>query len=150
MISAGTGRSERPREVEMAFWLSVAAMAIQAVMWVLDVFVIAPTGLQQMRDADGQDTAMVQAAVSGAVTVVITGLWLFVAVMMRAGRNWARIVLTVGAGLSVLFLMNSLSMSGFAWDEVVHSLPDAVAVAVVVLMFLPGSQAYFSPAPRTA
>ncbi|MEV6318079.1 hypothetical protein [Streptomyces sp. NPDC051776] len=150
MASAAAGPAQRPREVETAFWLSVVAMGVQLVMWVLDVFVIAPTGLEQMREADGQRGAVVQVAISGGVTVVATGLWLCVAVMMRAGRNWARILLAVGGALSVFFLMNSLGMSGFAWEELVRVAPDALATAAIVLLFLPPSQAYFSPSPRTA
>ncbi|MEU6084318.1 hypothetical protein [Streptomyces sp. NPDC047108] len=149
-MTSAAGRTERPREVETAFMLSVAAMAVQVVTWMLDVFVIAPTGLEQMRDADGERGALLQVALSGGATVVVTGLWLYFAVMMRAGRNWARIVLTVGGALSLFLLMNSLSMSGFAREEMLRIAPDLLATAAIVLMFLPASRAYFSPAPRTA
>ncbi|QKV96384.1 hypothetical protein HUT19_35640 [Streptomyces sp. NA02950] len=100
--SPGVRDGEPPRQVENAFLHSLGAIALQLVSWVLDAFVFAPTGLGETRYEVGRR--------------VVSALWLFLAVRMRAGRNWARTVLTAATALSALFLLNSLSMSGYPWD----------------------------------
>lgn len=142
--SPGVRDGEPPRQVENAFLLSLGAIALQLVSWVLDAFVIAPTGLDEMRYEVGQQDAVVQLIISAGVLCVVSALWLFLAVRMRAGRNWARIVLTAATALSALFLLNSLSMSGYPWDEMAGAAPDLLALGATVLMFLPSANTYFS------
>lgn len=99
-------------------------------------------------------TAKVVAAVIG---VIFLALYLLFDFKMRAGRNWARIVLTV---LSVLSIFNAFSASAsvtinnqvyqsssskaLGWVTVVLSL------VAIVLMYLPASNRYFSMSKASA
>lgn len=154
MTDTAVGRTGRPGKVEAAFRLSLAAIAAQAVVWVLGTFAVAPTGFGEMRDEMGRDGAVVQAAVSGGFLVVLSALWLLLALRTRAGAGWARIALTA---LGVLFLLTGLGTDGFRWSSAAGGtggllphdlLPDLLAAGAIVLMFLPASNAYFSAAPR--
>ncbi|MFF3767562.1 hypothetical protein ACFYYR_26260 [Streptomyces sp. NPDC001922] len=153
MTGAAVDRTGRPREVVGAFRLSLLAIAVNWVVWVLGAFVVRPTGFDEMRQEVGRQDALVQLAVSAGALLVISGVWLFCLLRMRAGRNWARIVLAAIAALSVLFVLNSLSMDGFdrltgTWlmnDVLLSDLPSGLLfAAAAALLFLPSSNAYFA------
>lgn len=73
------------------------------------------------------------------VAVIFVGLYLLFAMKMRAGRNWARIVLTVLSALSIVSAASRATSSQlFGW------IGAALAVVAIVLMFLPASSAYFA------
>ncbi|MCP9212253.1 hypothetical protein [Streptomyces cucumeris] len=141
--SPGARHDERPQQVETAYILSLTAIALQLVSWVMGSFVIEPTGFDEMRQEVGQDQVVQQLALSAVALCVICVLWALLAVKMREGQNWARLVLAAATALSALFLVNSLSMSGYPWDELVGAAPDLVAYGAIAMMFLPSSNAYF-------
>ncbi|MEU8828081.1 hypothetical protein [Streptomyces sp. NPDC048636] len=142
--SPGARHDGRPPHVETAFFLSLAAIALQLVAWVLGSFVIDPTGYEEMRNEVGQPKAIQQLALSGSALGVISVIWLLLARRMREGHNWARMVLAAATALSALFLLNSLSMSGYPRDEMIGAVPDVLAIGAIAPMFLPSSNAYFS------
>jgi len=83
--------------------------------------------------------------------VIFVGVYLLFAWKMFAGRNWARIVLTVFGALSLLSALTPTSrtvtvnsetynVTTGAWAGWVQAL---LAVAGIVLMYLPLSNAYF-------
>jgi hypothetical protein len=78
-----------------------------------------------------------------AVTVVIGAVWLLFIFKMRAGRNWARIVITVFAVLGLLSLFSGYR-SGQAWDFI----GPVLSVLALVLMWLPASNEYFKAHAR--
>ncbi|THA86966.1 hypothetical protein [Streptomyces sp. A0592] len=143
----------RPRQIEAAWALTLAAVAAEVLVWVLGVFVVAPTGLDELTEHTGRSGAITQLAWSaGALTVLMAG-WLAVAARMRAGRGWARAVLTVVGAVFLLFRVGDLGMDGIepAWWAVFNALPDLLAAAAVVPMYLPEARAHFpSGARRTA
>ncbi|MGK5447743.1 hypothetical protein [Streptomyces radiopugnans] len=153
---AVVGRAGRPREVEGAFALTLAAVAAQVAVWVLGAFVVSPTGFEELRGETGQGDAFAQLALSGGFLAVVSALWLLLAARMRAGVNWARIALTAVGVLSGLFFLNSLSMDGFQWAAdggvgdllLTDLLPDLLVAGAIVMMFLPASNAYFSATRR--
>lgn len=86
------------------------------------------------------------------VAVIFVGLYLLFAMKMRAGRNWARIVLTVLSALSIVSAArpaaSSMSVNGRTYAASTSQLSGwigaALAVVAIVLMFLPASSAYFA------
>jgi TM2 domain-containing membrane protein YozV len=78
------------------------------------------------------------------VAVVVLGL-LFVAagagfaLVMRAGRNWARVVLTVVGSLSVLFLIGPVATPLQALFQL------ALLVGAIVMMFQRSANDWFRP-----
>lgn len=95
--------------------------------------------------------------VGGAVLGLISlGLWIWMAVMNRKGRNWARITATVFGGLGLLSSLSSIgNMAGNAalggatmpmsTGSVVLAVVDPLlVVAILVLLWIRPSSAYFS------
>ncbi|GAA3119543.1 hypothetical protein [Streptomyces goshikiensis] len=138
----------RPKEIETAWLLTLAAVVGQAVVWVLGSFVVDPTGLDDMTSVSGAGAAARQLALSGGVLAVV----LAVAVKMRAGRAWARAVLAVAGALCLVAAATDFSMSGTgpaAWP-LLACLPDLLTAAAVVPMFLPAARTHFQTRPRRA
>jgi len=144
----------RPRSVDTAFQLSLASTAVGAVSTVVtmlfDTEWLHQTTRQTFSDAGLRTTGaefdamidMFQIAI-GLGVVVFVGLFVLFAMKMRAGRNWARIVITVFAGISGVSFLSGLATAG-ADLSLMWSLADAAcSLAAVVYMFRPESTKYF-------
>ncbi|MDA0566835.1 hypothetical protein LG943_21325 [Streptomonospora sp. S1-112] len=157
MASTTAESTGRPRAVEAAFLLLLAVIALDAVTWVLDMFVIAPTGLADMRAASGDVGAFRQAAVSGAFTLLVIGLGVLLAVMVRQGRGWARLLLVGAAALVALLDLATVAMDGpevfagaSAYELLRDTVPALLGLAALVCLFLPASNAFFARRRRAA
>jgi hypothetical protein len=138
------GSTGVPQLVNISFWLLIASAAI---------FVISMlTGLTQLDDPVFRQTFEDQMAAGGAsgvtyedikgiiagtlvvFAIIGAGLYLLVAFFVRKGKNWARILGTVFAALSVfgLFGIPSLATVG-----------TLLGIAAIVLLYLPASAPYF-------
>ncbi|EGD45583.1 hypothetical protein NBCG_00060 [Nocardioidaceae bacterium Broad-1] len=95
--------------------------------------------------------------IGGAVFGVITlGVWIWMAVMNGRGRNWARITATVLGALSLAASLSSVgniagnaalggaTMPMSAGNVVLAVLDPLLVIAIVVLLWLRPSSAYFS------
>jgi hypothetical protein len=139
----------RPGTVEGAFWAFIAAPVIGLIGGLL-IFgnrdKIASTMRETNRQRGGNLTdAQIDQAVNVTmitavvIAAIIAALYLLFAFKLRAGRNWARIVLTVLAALQLLSVLTGQStIAGYV----------AVLAAVigVVLSFTGPSNAYFAAA----
>ena len=85
-------------------------------------------------------SAIALGVVIGIIGVVLAALMVFFAFKARAGRNWARITLTVLGALVLLYHLFGFSLLGLVIVLVV--------AAAVVTMYLPASKAYFDSAKR--
>jgi hypothetical protein len=139
----GAGSTGVPQLVNISFWLLIASAAI---------FVISMlTGLTQLDDPVFRQTFEQQVEGTGAgvtyedikgiiagtlvvLAIIGAGLYLLVAFFVRKGKNWARILGTVFAALSVfgLFGIPSLGTVG-----------TLLGIAAIVLLYLPASAPYF-------
>ena len=79
-------------------------------------------------------------AIGVALVIAVVHLWL--AFKLKAGRNWARVVLTV---ITLLQLASMLTTQG---NTVVGYASCAVALVAVVLSYLPASNAYIADVKR--
>lgn len=149
--NSGAG-PRRPRQIEAAWALTLAAVAAEVLVWVLGVFVVAPTGLDEMTEYSGRSGAITQLAWSAGVLTAFLASWLAVAARMRAGHGWARAVLTVVGAVFLLLRFGGLGMDAIdpAWWAVVNALPDLLAAAAVVPMYLPEARAHFPSRARRA
>lgn len=148
-----TPASARPKEVDTAFWLWIAAV----VFFMISIPVALPDEAtmgqvlarnaaaqgQQMNPA--QATAMVGMMWTGiiAVFVVIALVWLLFVVKMRAGRSWARILLGLFGGLSVTSMLVQLLQGPPAPVAALTVLLVILVVAAIVMMFRPATATYF-------
>lgn len=113
--SSVPARGPRPSSVEISFSLWVTYLAIGAVNTVVGFVHRDRNRADAINAVIAQYPAMDRAMIDSVATAVVVGVvvlgLLFVgagvsfALLMRAGRNWARVVLTVVGGLSVLFLI---------------------------------------------
>lgn len=151
-MAGGVGR--RVGGLRLACAVTLAAVVAEVAVWVLGAFVVAPTGLDESTAFAGRGEAVARLAVSAGVLALLLGAWVAVALWMRAGRGWARMVLTVlGAGL-LMFRIGDFSMGGMdgiggvgpGWWVACNALPDLLAAAAVVPMWLPGSRPHARPA----
>ncbi len=144
----------RPNTVDLAFWcwMVTAALALFGVFLSL----MSPTWDQALEAAGGDSnaqnivtTAKIIAVVAAVIFVAVYALFAF---KMRAGRNWARIVLTIFGALSLLTTFGTTTrtvvvngrtfeVASTAWLGYLSAL---VALAGIVLMFLPASNKFFA------
>ena len=78
---------------------------------------------------------------AGVLAVVLIVLYVIFDLLMRAGRNWARIVLTVVSALSII---SSFTGSLGAARGTVSWVGLILSILAIVLMYLPVSNAYFA------
>ena len=137
------GSTGVPQLVNISFWLLIASAAI---------FVISMlTGLTQLDDPVFRQTFEQQVEGTGAgvtyedmkgviagtlvvFAIIGAGLYLLVAFFIRKGKNWARILGTVFAALSIFGLFGVPSLG---------TLGTLLGIGAIVLLYLPASAPYF-------
>lgn len=150
-----------PPAVQGAFWIFVAFAAISVINMVL---VLTDGTFDRAVDDAGStvggrsiDVASLVSAVkvtTVVVTIVSVALFLFFAVKMRSGRNWARIVLTVLVALSLIsqFSVSAVvSVNGREYSSASNVIWSWLGVAAVVIaigfMYQRSSRYYFTSRP---
>ncbi|XAS66768.1 hypothetical protein V3C33_14970 [Micrococcaceae bacterium Sec5.7] len=131
-----------PRLVNIAFWLILGAAAV----WVISFMIAIPTlddpAMRRMFDqqiaAGGADIQFedIKGFIIGTMVVIAiigAGLYALVAFNVRKGKNWARILGTVFAALSLL----TLGPLGLG------TLAILAGIAAIVMLYLPASAPYF-------
>jgi hypothetical protein len=131
-----------PKLVNYSFWMIIAA----GVLSILSVLIAIPTlddpamrnTFEEQLRGSGQNIAFedVKGFIIGTMVVfalIGAGLYALVAFNVRKGKNWARILGTVFAALSVF----SLFPLGL------NTLVGLLGIAAIVMLYLPGSAPYF-------
>ena len=131
-----------PQLVKTSFWLIVAAGALWVISMVvslgtLDTPAVRDMFEQQMATSGAQvDFESIKGVLIGTIVVfalISAGLYALVAFNVRKGKNWARILGTVFAALSI-FNIIPLSLA---------TLAALVGIAAIVLLYLPAASPYF-------
>jgi hypothetical protein len=144
----------RPKAVDSAFQAVLASIAISTVATVVTVMLdraLLTTWVTQSMESLPADqrpgtSTMVGAfqAILGVSIVIFAALFVLFAVKMRAGRNWARILLTIYTAFGAWSFLTSMASTGAAL-ELMWSLAEvAFGVTAVVYMFRPESSKYFA------
>ena len=141
--------ADRPKLVDIAFWLYIAAAVLSVVGILLSVASLGAVREEALRQLEeqGQGEAIPPEAIEGAIWVgfgigvvfalLFTAAYVVFAILMRKGHGWARIVLAVFAGLAIFGVIG-----GFG----IGALQFLCLAAATVLVFLPASNAFFSAA----
>ncbi len=79
------------------------------------------------------------------IGVISIGLWVWMALMSKAGRSWARIVSTVLFGLDTLFLLLGVARAGAAGGTLVSILTWLIGLGTIIFLWRKDSSAYFAP-----
>lgn len=144
----------RPKAVDSAFQAVLAAVAISTVATVVTVMLdraLLTTWVNQtLETLPKQDrpstAAMVGAmqAILGVSIAIFAALFVLFAVKMRAGRNWARILLTIYTGFNLFSFLTAMASEGAALGLMWNLAEVAFGVTAVVYMFRPESSKYFA------
>jgi ABC-type Fe3+ transport system permease subunit len=140
-----------PTEITLAFWGWLVAAVIVLVgglvvlgqkQQIIDALNKVDT-TSQLRSVNVESQAQTAMIAAIAAAVIICVLYVFFAFKLRAGRNWARIVLTVVAALNLIDLLtNSDTASALSY------VGGLIAVAAAVLSYLPKSNGYIRESKR--
>jgi hypothetical protein len=86
--------------------------------------------------------------VAGSVVfgLISIGLWVWMALMNRAGRSWARLVATILFGLNTLFLLLGVAREGAAAGALVSILTWLIGLGAIIFLWRRESTEYFSAA----
>ncbi|HVK22207.1 MAG TPA: hypothetical protein VM677_12695 [Actinokineospora sp.] len=98
-------------------------------------------------DADIDNALTIGLVFAAIVAAAFFGLYLLFAFKMRAGRNWARVVLAVLGGLGLLLNVLSLASSNTT-DTIITVVQIALVGAAVYFMFTKESAEYFDAVKR--
>jgi hypothetical protein len=130
-----------PREVNVACAIWVLSVVLSLVLQLLDLNAFVEAYLKQVAGTPQADvlTAGTIKGIYIFAIVAVSLLMLLFAWKMRAGRNWARIVLAILAVLSLLFQASSVGLS-----SVLGLVGVLITASALVFMFVPQSNAYFA------
>ncbi|MEV0703899.1 proline-rich domain-containing protein [Saccharopolyspora sp. NPDC050389] len=118
------GAFKRPITVEIAFWISVVVPLVATVLSVMSYLMLqgfvndSIAGTTGDTDVDRQLASIANGFLLflfvfiTIIYMILTGLWILFGFKMRAGKNWARITLTVLAGIWMLVGVISLIQGG--------------------------------------
>jgi hypothetical protein len=145
---------DRPKSVDTAFLAWMIGVGISVISLIFIFTVDADAIRDAMREGlDGQNRSYTQEELDNAITLfrtvtvvfglILIGLFVLFAYKMRAGRNWARITLTVLGGLSIV-----LTISGLGSTSGIHLIASiaqlGTVLAAVWYMFRPDANQYFA------
>ncbi|MFJ7751410.1 hypothetical protein ACIQXM_15825 [Arthrobacter sp. NPDC097144] len=149
-----------PREVMTGFWLIVAAGILTFISTLVSTFSAADDPLaaltpeeRQMFEENGVTDELFRSTfvTAGIILSVIALLvYILLAVLIRKGKNWARIVATVFAAISAVGLLATL-VTGLAFSSplnLLSTLGSLAGIAGVVMLYLMPSRPYFRSQPR--
>jgi len=132
---------------------AVRLMFIRAATGVLGTLVLLATKntLKEaiLRANPNADAAKLDSLVNSALTfgivfaLIFIVLYVLLAMQVRNGRNWARIVTWVLAGLGVLSALASLAQAQPALSRILSLIGGAIDVAIIVLLAQRPSGQYF-------
>lgn len=146
-------RGAPPPSVQTAVKLMFARAAL-GLLGLLVLLATRGTLQQQIQNADaGLSADEVETATNAAVTIGIVfgllfiGLYVLLALQVRKGKSWARIVTLVLAGLGVLTGLASLLQEAPALSRVVALITLVVDAGILFLLLQKPSAQYFRRAP---
>lgn len=150
-----SGEIPRPKAVDTAFQASLAGAVVGALATIVTVLLDREQMILLARDAlagaglpDGeqevtQALSTFRVAMGFGIALFI-GLWLLFATKMRAGRNWARMVITLFAVVGTMSFLSAMAGSGAELGLMWNLAEVAFMITAVIYMFRPESTRYFA------
>jgi len=152
-------RVTRPKAIDTAFQLTLAGLVFGVIGTVVttladheQVVLLVRSALTRTGQPFTEDDVVsligVFRVVGGLALAIGAGLIVLVAFKMRAGRNWARLLLTLFAVLSMVNFLADVSDTGAA-PELIWTLGGvAFWAAAVIYLFRPESMSFFSESKK--
>lgn len=134
-----TTTGARPGTVETAFWLYLAAPVVGLVLSLLSIGRVTSSAAASNLP---QGAVMAGVAIGIVINVIYLVAVIVIDTFFRRGANWARIVLTVLAALSVFGILG------------LGAITFVIGLVAIILSWLPASNAWFrsvrgTTSPRT-
>lgn len=142
-----------PSTVVNAFKLILVQAALSLVNVVVTLLTVDSIKEQVRTASPSLDQSLVDTAASMAITVAVTFgiigivVWVLLAFKVRAGKNWARIVTFVFAGLGLLSGLASFAQPSSVFSHIVLLVAVAIDIALIVLLTRGPSAEYFRRKP---
>ena len=145
-------RPAPPPSVVMAVRLMYAGAVVSAVSLVVGLATVGSlrTALHKSQPSltptqlhDLQTVVVVGSVVVGLIGI---GLWLWMALVNKKGKSWARIVATVLFGLDTLFLLLGLARAGAAASSLVSILTWLIGLGAIIFLWRGQSTEYINAA----
>lgn len=130
-------------------WAVVAASVLNALLSFafIDALVASARATEPVLTAETARAGVISSAVSA---VVFGALWVLLALFLRRGANWARIVLSIFAGIGVLTGLPALTMTGKpVLLTVVGAVTLTLEVALLYFLWQRDSGGYLKPRPTS-
>jgi hypothetical protein len=146
----GPVRPEPPATVVMAARLMYAGAVVSALSLIVGLVTVG-----SLRDSlHKSDPSLTPTQLHNLQTVVVVGsvfiglisigLWIWMALMNKAGRSWARIIATVLFGLDTLFLLLGVARAGAAAGTLVSILTWLIGLGATIYLWRRESSEYFT------
>jgi len=138
-----------PSPVVNAFRLLLVQAALGLVNIVVALTTVDAIKEQVLKTSPELEPSLVDTSVSVAIGIaVVFGIigiivWTLLAFKVRAGKNWARIVTFVFAGLGLLSGLASFAQPASAISHILSLVGVAITIALIVLLTRPASADYF-------
>lgn len=143
----------RPKAIDTAFQAVLASVVISAVGTVVTVLLdkaqLTRYVTEMLNDIPPDQRLSVGSTVGAFQTIlgvsiaIFAGLFALFAIKMRAGRNWARILLTIYTAYGVMTFLTAVASSGPELSLMWSLAEVAFGVTAVIYMFRPESTKYF-------
>lgn len=145
---SGTPRRP-PGPVRGTFWILLVSAGLRALVAILTIVewnAITQSGLHPLPKgttvAQATHAIHVYLATNLALDLLFAVLYVVFAVLIKAGRNWARITATV---VIVIFALFALLNGTAAGTDIITLFSVLIELAGVALLYLPQSKAFFAP-----
>ncbi len=143
-------RPEPPASVVMAVRLMYAGAVVSALSLIVGLVTVgslrdslhkAQPSLTATQLHNLQTVVIVGSIFIGLISI---GLWIWMALMNKAGKSWARIIATVLFGLDTLFLLLGVARAGAAAGTLVSIVTWLIGLGAVIFLWRRDSSEYFT------
>lgn len=153
MPAGRPGKGPAPREVIVGSWLILAAGVLSLINNVLTSFTLPSlltTEEQQALADSGVEPSNVNSFFVGfgiVVAVIGFGFYILVAVFVRKGKNWARILGTFFAAFALIGIFTMLGTYLTSPLSLISLASSLLGIAGIVMLYLQPAKPYFRSAP---
>lgn len=136
-----------PPAVRNAVWLMLIRVAISIAAIIVLIATRGTFRRKYLEENPHASRSDVNAALTSGVVIgiIILIFYAFLALQVRRGVNWARIVTWIIAGLGILGALLSLNQPDTVPSRVLGGISGVLDVGVVALLAFPESNRYFRP-----
>lgn len=148
-VSAGSPPSS-VRTAALLVYALVALMAIRTLLTILfkDDLIEAYATDRNINVTLAEDGAPAYTAIAIGSLIIFGGLLLLCAVYFSKGANWARIVATVFAALSVIGSLLVFVQPAPTWYKLLGILSGLIALGIIVMLYRPDANQFFRAAKQ--